>query len=124
MHALGFTEQPEYVVIAERGFNVVFAGRDFANWLVDLRLLTEIDAADAQKGDLVFYFSHGQFKHAGIIFNDNRVISKWGTGHLFEHGLFEIPDSYGTEARFFKSLSYEAAIEAFGDFAREKGMLL
>jgi hypothetical protein len=125
VHAFNFTEQPEYVLIAERGFNVVFAGRQFAQWMIDHGHLAEVDAKDASAGDLVFYFNaEGQFKHAGIMSNGNCVVSKWGTGHLYEHEILDVPESYGTQVRFFKSLQFEEAIKRFIDFARENGMLL
>lgn len=55
VHALGFTEQPEYLAIATRPFNrVAYASPDFAHWLIDRHLLQEILPADAQQGDLVF----------------------------------------------------------------------
>ena len=124
VHALDFTERPEYVAIAERGFNVVFAGRSFAHWLIDRRLINEVAAVDANEGDLVFYFNEErQFQHAGVIAGNHRVISKWGTGHLFEHGLFEVPESYGTIVRFFQHLASDEAYDHFVTFAKEKGFL-
>jgi hypothetical protein len=125
VHAFNFTEQPEYVVIAKRGFNVVFAGRAFAHWMIEHGFLAEINQEDALEGDLVFYFNgEAEFRHAGLTTSNNRVISKWGTGHLYEHELLDVPDSYGTGVRFFRSMPYEEAIERFTEFAREKGMFL
>lgn len=125
VYVFNFTEQPEYVAIAERGFAVVFAGRQFANWMIARGYLSAINPSDALDGDLVFYFdAQGQFRHAGIVKGENRVVSKWGTGHLYEHGLLEVPESYGTQLRFFRSLPFEDAILRFIEFAREKGMLI
>lgn len=125
VHAFNFTEQSEYVLIAESGFNVVFAGRQFAQWMIDHGHLVEVGTKEAPAGDLVFYFdAQGQFKHAGIISSGNRVVSKWGTGHLYEHEILDVPESYGTLVRFFKSLPFQEAIKRFIEFARENGMLL
>jgi hypothetical protein len=111
--------------IGERGFNHVFAGAAFVHLLLDEGLLNELVPSDAREGDLVFYFNdEGRFKHAGLNLENNRVLSKWGSGHLFEHGLFEVPESYGTKVRFFKRLPYGEAYDHFRRFARKRGMLL
>jgi hypothetical protein len=124
VHALGFVNRPEYTAIAARGFNKVFAGRAFVQWLLDRSLLAEVAQVDARERDLVLYFNDvGQFQHAGLVAGDHRVVSKWGTGLLFEHGLFEVPESYGTSVRFFKNLPYDDACDHFMTFARENGML-
>ena len=47
--------------------------------------------------------------------------AKWGIGYLFEHELLEVPDSYGSEVRFFKGLVYASAIAYFVRFAKENG---
>jgi len=45
VHVLGFAACPDYEVIASRGFNVVFAGRVFAHWLIDRGALTAVSEA-------------------------------------------------------------------------------
>lgn len=124
MHVFGFAEEPEYTAIAERGFNRVFAGRAFVHWLIENGLLVELSSSEANEGDLVIYFTdEGRFKHAGLICGEDRVVSKWGTGHLVDHGLLEVPESYGSLLRFFKKLPYAKAYEYFRRFATENGML-
>jgi hypothetical protein len=125
VHVFEFTEKPEYAAIASRGFNVVFAGPTFAHWLLDKQLLTEVLEAEAREGDLVFYFNDEErVKHAGLNLGSHRVESKWGKGNLFQHDLFEVPESYGVKARFFRKVPYEKAFEYFTRFAKEKGMFL
>jgi hypothetical protein len=125
VYAFNFAEQPEYVAIATQGLAVVFAGRQFAHWMIDHGHLSEVTAEDASTGDMVFYFDgQGQFQHAGIVNGGNRILSKWGTGHLYEHELLDVPESYGTQVRFFRSLPFEDAIQRFVEFAREKGMFI
>jgi hypothetical protein len=124
MHVFEFTEKPEYAAMASRGFNVVFAGPTFAHWLLEKQLLTEVGEAEVREGDLIFYFNEeGRMKHAGLSRGVDRVESKWGKGGLFQHGLVEIPSSYGTTRRFFRKIPYEEALEYFRRFAKEKGML-
>jgi hypothetical protein len=124
MYVFDFTEKAEYVEIADRGFNRVFAGGAFMQGLIDRGLLHELGPAEAREDDLVVYFNdEGRFKHAGLCLRNNRVMSKWGTGHLFDHELFEVPESYGTHVRFFKKLPYKLAFEHFRRFAKENGIL-
>jgi hypothetical protein len=124
MHALDFTEKTEYVAIAGRGLGLVFAGGRFAHLLLDEGLLAEKTREEAHEGDLVFYFDDdARFKHAGLITGGSRVLSKWGTGHLVEHELQEVPESYGTACRFFAKPSYDEAYTAFRRFAEECGTL-
>ena len=123
MHVFAFAEKEEYAAIAMRDGGRIFAASAFAHWLIDNGLLEEISQAEAQRSDLVFYFgADGRFKHAGLIAGDGRVISKWGVGHLYEHGLFEVPDSYGTEVRFFRALPYRVAYGYFRRFAEDNGI--
>jgi len=122
MHVFDFTEKPEYLAIADYGFGRVFAGADFARWLIANGHLVEVPSANAQTGDLVAFFKEGKFKHVGLLQPNGRVVSKWGIGHLYDHGLLEVPESYGSEIRFFKGLSYDEAYDRFAQFAEQKGI--
>lgn len=85
--------------------------------------MIEVTPADAREGDLVFYFGDDeQFKHAGLSRTNGRLMSKWGIGHLYEHGVFEVPESYGTKVRFFRKLSYDLAFGHFMRFAQENAL--
>jgi hypothetical protein len=55
------------------------------------------------EGDLVIYFGPPMPKHAGLR-HGRAVISKWGTGRLWSHGLDEVPLAYGFRVQFFKRL--------------------
>ena len=39
-------------------------------------------------------------KHAGILKSD-RVTSKWGKNPVYEHGMMEVPASYGYDLRYY-----------------------
>lgn len=124
MHVFDFVEKPDYVAIAKRGFNRVFAGKAFVHWLLDRGLLEKVQWPDAGRGDVVLYFNEqGTFKHAGLIFAGDRLLSKWGTGHLFEHGVLEVPESYRTGLLLVKGVPYEEGYKRFCDFAAENGMI-
>ena len=124
VHALDFTEKPEYLAIAKYPFRCAFAGPEFAHWLIGGGHLKELSAGSANRGDLILYLDNGQFKHAAIFLSDGRANSKWGVGHLFEHGILEVPSSYASEVRFFGRLPYDVAHGCFVDFARESGLLI
>lgn len=120
MHAFDFTEKLEYARIASYGLGRIFAGATFIHWLLARKYLTEVSQGNA--GDLVLYFSNGQFKHVGIVGDHARVTSKWGIGHLYEHETLEVPSSYGDEVRFYSALSHADAYRYFVEFAEENGM--
>ncbi len=108
MHAFDFTERPEYVTVAELN---VWAGR-----------LSPVSPAQARAHDLVFYLPDGRFKHVGLWTGRRRLVSKWGTGLLYDHKLFEVPASYGDNVRYFKHVTYEEAWQLFATFAQENGI--
>jgi hypothetical protein len=122
MHVFRFTEHPDYIPIAQHGSGRVFAGAEFAHWLISRGMLTPLRPEDARAGDLVFYFRDRRFTHAGMLTDKGRVVSKWGTGQLYEHELYEVPDTYGDEVRYFASLSCESAFEYFTWYAAELGI--
>ncbi len=124
MHVFDFAEKPEYAAIATHGLGRIYAASAFAHWLLDKSLLVEVTQADVREGDLVLYFSDdGRFKHAGLCRGNGQVVSKWGIGHLYQHGLFEVPESYGDKVRFFRKLSYDEAFGHFSRFAEENGIV-
>jgi hypothetical protein len=66
------------------------------NKLLDDRELARIAPHQAAAGDSVLYFAEGRLKHAAVLALENgRLTSKWGPGEMFEHGLLEVPLSYG-----------------------------
>jgi hypothetical protein len=124
MYVFDFAEKHEYAAIATHGLGRIYAAGAFAHWLLDRGLLVELTPVEVREGDLVFYFNNeGRFKHAGLCRTDGRVMSKWGIGHLYEHGVFEVPDSYGDKLRFFRKLSYDEAFGHFMRFAEDNGMV-
>jgi hypothetical protein len=123
VHAFGFTERPQYVSIAQIGFNYVYASPEFVHWLFDQGRLYEIPESDLVPNDIAFYSTiDGLVRHAAIFLGTDRFQSKWGLGYLFEHRLFEVPDSYGNFVRFFRGLPYAQAIRSFVCYAESKGM--
>lgn len=120
VYALGFQGMPEYETIARLNYVDVFAGADFANWLLDRGHLKEVKAAKAEPGSFVLYSDELRaFIHIGILRDDGRVDSKWGNQGLYNHEVFEVPISYGYTVRYYGPI---VCIELFKEFAEEQGV--
>jgi len=122
MHAFGFEISPKYAAIAGYGLGLVFAGPDFFRWLIDSGRLIEITDREPAQRSIVMYFADKRPVHIGCMLTAKRVISKWGIGLLYEHEIAEVPEQYGSEARFFDGLEYDAALEHFVAFAKQRGI--
>jgi hypothetical protein len=94
------------------GILQVFPGRDFTDSLINTHL-DEIGPNDAEDGDHIVY-SNAQTEHAGFI-RAGAIDSKWGTGHIWRHGVYELPAYYGDTVRFFRHIPQEDAVKAFLD---------
>lgn len=121
MFAFNLTHSPEYEKIAKTPPGDVFANSEFCDFLLKKGILKENKWDDKNEGDIIIYFDKGVPKHAGKI-HSNRIISKWGIGHLWEHDIYEVPISYGNQYRIFSSISESVAITAFIEYAKSKGM--
>src|SRR5437016_14092081 len=69
----------------------VFPNAAYVEWLL-AHVLVETDGP--ANGEFVIYFNGVTVRHSGI-WMGGRVQSKWGTGHLWEHALHEVPLRYG-----------------------------
>ena len=90
------------------GISDIFPGRDFAQFLVENHL-QEIGSEDAEDGDHIFYSSL-QIQHAGRV-QVGAIESKWGTGHVWRHGVYEVPDNYGDTVRFYRHFPRESVLQ-------------
>jgi hypothetical protein len=114
MHAFGLEGNPEYEAVARTG---VFAGTEFFGWLIASGHLVEIGDDATSRNDLVMYFNSGRPIHVGRVISAGRIISKWGLGLLWEHALNEVPEQYGEEVRFFRSIEPDIALKHLLSFA-------
>lgn len=121
VYAFDLVGNAEYAQIAGFGFGRTFAGAEFLHHLIDQRLLEPRASGAAISGDLAIYFQDDKFVHVGRLLASQRVISKWGTGHLCEHKLWNVPLSYGNEVRFFRGTSRMESLELFIGYAKSKG---
>ena len=120
MHVFGFDGHRDNAAIARRCNGRVFAGANYAHWLIDNSELEEIDPMRIRAGDLAMYFNDGVFKHVGLIGGNDRLVSKWGIGNLYDHRTFEVPESYGSEVRYYRRLTVADAFQLFVAFARRE----
>lgn len=95
----------------------------FISYLVKNKMLQGKKWEDRKDGDIIIYFDNGQTEHAGKICGE-KVISKWGTVHIWEHDVFEIPKKYGNECKFYLKIEKEMAIRYFLEFAKSKGVII
>ena len=64
-------------------------------------------------GSLIVYSMSGAAQHIGRMISNSRVESKWGTGHLYEHAIWEVPCSYGDHVAFFDPIDHELVLDYF-----------
>jgi hypothetical protein len=116
-YALGLHIWPTYRNIAEteanNGGSRFFASSRFATWLVTGARLVPVALKTAVAGDLALYGIGPTLLHAACFRGAGRLESKWGNGHLYEHGLWEVPARYGNYARFYRAPSLAVAKRAF-----------
>ena len=106
MHALGLVGRIENPY--GRPFNRWYADTVFLLGLIDSGLLR---SCNRRPGGLVTWSSREGLKHVGVLLTTDRATSKWGVGHLYEHGLLEVPTSYGDRLAFYEPLASDDALE-------------
>lgn len=105
------------VILSELGALVDYR---FINYLKELSLLHKRSFDDLQDGDLVIYYQGTTAQHAGK-WRNGRVISKWGSGLIYDHELFEVPLNYGDPC-FCEAISSAVAKETFLNYARQRNV--
>jgi hypothetical protein len=97
MYALGLVGQMRnpYLVWSFR------LGLEFLSQLIEGGVL---NPSEATAGGLVTWSSPTGLKHVGLLVSPDRSVSKWSIGQLLEHGLYEVPTSYGDGLAFYSPL--------------------
>jgi len=114
-YTLGLVSHPNYRSIARTG---IFAGTDFINWLLAGRRLDKLSHPAA--GVVVLYFNNDRWTHLGVITASGEVLSKWGEFPVYQHGLWEVPASYGQDVKYFRLPNEEEVLRLFQEFADEQ----
>ncbi len=118
VYAFDLVEDPTYGEIATSfGPSYAFAGCEFVEYVLNTGLLSERPLDVRAPGDLLIYSDKGRFRHIGKLREVDRVVSKWGVGYLWEHGLWEVPSKYGNDVRFFEALADGDGLDLFINFA-------
>ncbi|MGE5304967.1 MAG: hypothetical protein ACM3TN_16775 [Alphaproteobacteria bacterium] len=80
-------------------------------------MLDQTPDSEVSERRIIVYFKEGTAKHVGRV-KEGRVISKWGKNPIYEHGITEVPASYGDEYEFFKQPSVSYVTNNFFQFVR------
>jgi hypothetical protein len=121
VYVFDLIEDPTYIDIASFGMGTTYAGKEFIDYLLRTGLLAEKAGALITAGDLIMYFQDRQFKHVGRMQSASRVISKWGTGLLYEHDTWEVPADYGETIRYYQGPDKDESLELFLSYAKSRG---
>ena len=92
---------------------------DFVSGLLR-EVLAERTPDSVTDGDIIIYFDNNTPTHAGKV-KKGRVVSKWGTGHLWEHAIYEVPLSYGNRHKFFLPVDRDDILVRFIQYAKAHG---
>jgi len=92
----------------------------FFQKLINEGLLKNTD--NPQKGDYIIYRNLKKYPemitHAGIVDSKNMIISKWSWGPLLKHKIFDVPESYGSNISYVKSITKEKAVRLYEKFKK------
>lgn len=113
-YALGLTNSTDIERISNKHLDAWDArvGTEFVFHLIDKGIVSP-----QQDGKIIVYFMDDMPQHAGKVVGD-RVRSKWGLGHLWEHAIGEVPSSYGKNYRLFGLVDTPVIISEFKDWHR------
>jgi hypothetical protein len=78
-----------------------------------------VPLASSVTGSLVLYRDHQHITHAGLV-QGSRIVSKWGEGQLWLHGLLEVPAKYGDVTSFYETLGPSVMLSQFLEYARSR----
>lgn len=120
-HALGLAKDPEYLCLASKCANT-HADTAFVQHLINGKAIVEQPTWKA--GLLGVYADGTTITHIGRFISDSHLTSKWGPGLLWEHGAFEVPDSYGDTLRAFSAPDPSAVRQHFVCYARCNGEVI
>ena len=120
VHAFDLIEDPTYLKIANHNIREAFAGKKFVKYVLENKLLTALPKTSQGLSDLIIYFKNNEFKHIGKVNSGNRIISKWGRGLLWKHDIWEVPERYGNEKRFYALPSTCTGLDMFCEYAETR----
>jgi hypothetical protein len=111
-HGLGIEQLSEYQQRVAKERNSAIVRGTFIAELIERGELHLVDGRSYGPSNIVVYFKDGKPTHtARVVEKDGLLASKWGGNELIEHGLWEVPTSYGDEYKVFKAPDPQRAWE-------------
>ena len=104
-YAVGIYDNEKYQDLVYEYLDSALLNSSFIHEYYDC-LFYEKKESEVEVGSLISYWEGDKIKHTGIIsdINEKQMIinSKWGTSHIFRHGKWDIPLSYGSDIKILK----------------------
>ena len=91
-----------------------YMNTEFMQHLIYKSYVTPISSPEV--GALVVYTRDEKISHVGVVQENGQVRSKWGVGHLYDHDVWEVPVSFGSDIRYFRGMDPDHAFEVFRAF--------
>lgn len=96
-YALCVNREPEYLSLVEKHQSSVLVNSEFVRRLIEDGLLSPMEQSHFNWTDMILYYEGDTLKHAALVAVPGTLLrSKWGTGCVYEHALWEVPASYGS----------------------------
>jgi hypothetical protein len=112
-HALGLDGNPQFdKLVAVHGTDPEpLVPSRFIEHLKRQGILVPKTGDNYTPDDVVLYYDGPKLKHAARVVSANTtLVPKWGVGRIYEHGLFEVPASYGNSVQVLASPSVAVAL--------------
>ncbi|MGA7674417.1 MAG: hypothetical protein WCA78_05155 [Rhizomicrobium sp.] len=116
--ALGLNSTERYTLLTHRYQNLRLGDSDFivsGKFMESLRsggVLSPIRGREKDPNRLVIYLSHGRITHSALSLKDHLFVSKWSGSELHDHGMWEVPASYGDKVEWYIRPSSQDALKA------------
>lgn len=108
--ATGVSGLPGYATLVDRRQNSALLNSTFVGQLIADGVLQLSDVA--VPGGVAVYFDGDRITHAArVLDTTERLSSKWGPSDLHEHGLWEVPATYGNAVKFFSPPDGDAILQ-------------
>lgn len=115
LYALGLSDCQEIKdALFDKQRTDIKAGAEYIGELLDAEVLLP-----SKDGQIVMYLAGSTPSHAARLKQRDRCASKWGLGLLWEHGLYELPTTYGDKHNLFMLTSRREAIKVFLKYAEK-----
>jgi hypothetical protein len=117
-YALMIERDRMYKQLMQRKQSSVLANSLFVEKLAQVCMIVPQQSTTYSLGDMVLYYAGRKLAHAArVAVPDGALRSKWGTGYVYEHQLWEVPAPYGDTFNVARAPSPLKVIEALQEWA-------